>query len=96
MLKHVAVAVAMAFAAVPAAHALTVNNKSDAEIQIGLDMGDKETVHKIGAGKSLSFKNECDSHCGVTGPWNYSKWAKTGDTIDTDGTCLTCAKTASQ
>lgn len=91
MLKSAALAAALALTMTTGAHALTVNNKSDKEISIGLDQGDKETVHKIAAGKSMTFKSECDDHCGVTGPWNFSKWAKTGDTIDTDGKSLTSA-----
>lgn len=92
MLKSAAYGVALVLASATAASALTVNNKSDKEIAVGLDQGDKESVHKIGAGKSLTFKTECNDHCGVTGPWNFSWWAKTGDTIDTDGSCLTCGK----
>jgi hypothetical protein len=95
MLKSVAIAAALALTMTTGVHALTINNKSGNEIAVGLDQGDKETVHKIAAGKSISFKNECDDHCGVTGPWNFSKWAKTGDTIDTDGTSLTTGEDAS-
>ncbi len=95
MLKPLMLATALAFAMTTGAHALTINNKSDKEISVGLDQGDKETVHKIAAGKSMTFKNECDNHCGVTGPWNFSWWAKTGDTIDTNGTSLTSGKEAS-
>jgi hypothetical protein len=43
----------------------------------------------------MTFKSECDDHCGVTGPWNFSKWAKTGDTIETDGASLTTGKDSS-
>ena len=95
MLKSVALAAAFALTMTTGAHALTINNKSADDISIGLDQGDKETVHKIAAGKSVTFKNECDDHCGVTGPWNFSKWAKTGDTIETDGTSLTTGNDAS-
>jgi hypothetical protein len=92
MLKSALIASGLAFAMTTGANALTINNKSAQEISIGLDQGDKETVHKIAAGKSVTFKTECDDHCGVTGPWNFSWWAKTGDTIDTDGKSLTSAK----
>jgi hypothetical protein len=92
MLKSALIAAGLAVAMTTGANALTINNKSAQEISIGLDQGDKETVHKIAAGKSVTFKSECDDHCGVTGPWNYSWWAKTGDTIDTDGKSLTSAK----
>lgn len=95
MLKSTATALILVAATATGAQALTVNNKSDNEISIGLDMGDKETVHKIGAGKSMTFKSECNDHCGVTGPWNFSWWAKTGDTINTDGKSLTSADDAS-
>lgn len=92
MLKPALLGAALALVMTPAAHALTINNTSANEISIGLDQGDKESVHKIAAGKSVTFKNECDDHCGVTGPWNFSWWAKTGDSIETDGVSLTSAK----
>lgn len=95
MLKSAALAAALALTMTTGAHALTINNKSANEISIGIDQGDKESVHKIAAGKSVTFKNECDNHCGVTGPWNFSWWAKTGDTIDTDGSSLTTGKESS-
>jgi hypothetical protein len=65
--------------------ALTVTNKDSKEHTIGLDMGNKETVHTIPAGQSLTFKKECDEGCGVTGPWGFSWMARTGDKIETDG-----------
>ncbi len=71
----------LAFAG-PAA-AVTVKNTSGGEITIGVDMGSKEEVKEIGAGKSVKF--DCTDGCGVTGPWGYSWMAKTGDTIKTDG-----------
>lgn len=92
MLKAALIASSVALAMTTGAHALTINNKSANEISIGLDQGDKESVHKIAAGKSVTFKNECDNHCGVTGPWNFSWWAKTGDVIDTNGESLTTDK----
>lgn len=95
MLKAAIIASAMTLGLATSAQALTVKNVSDKEISIGLDQGDKESVHKIGAGKSVTFKNECDDHCGVTGPWNFSWWAKTGDSIETDGSSLTAAKSTS-
>jgi hypothetical protein len=95
MLKSAATALMVVLASATAASALTVSNKSDKEVTIGLDQGNKESVHKIAAGKAVTFKNECDEHCGVTGPWNFSWWAKTGDTIETDGSCLTCARDSS-
>jgi hypothetical protein len=92
MLKSALIAAGLALATATGAQALTINNKSAQEISIGLDQGEKESVHKIAAGKSATFKTECDNHCGVTGPWNFSWWAKTGDVIDTDGKSLTSAK----
>lgn len=65
--------------------ALTVTNKDSKEHTIALDMGDKETVHKIPAGQSVTFKDECNNGCGVTGPWGFSRMLKTGDTLTTDG-----------
>jgi hypothetical protein len=92
MLKSSFIAAAFVLASVTGANALTINNTSSQEVAIGLDQGDKESVHKIPAGKSITFKTECDDHCGVTGPWNFSWWAKTGDTVETDGSSLTKAK----
>lgn len=74
----------VALAAGPAL-ALTVTNKNTKEHAIGLDLGNQESVHKIPAGQSVTFKNECDEGCGVTGPWGFSWMAKTGDKIETDG-----------
>lgn len=85
MLKAFFPALAALAATATAGAALTVTNKDSKEHTIGLDMGDKETVHKIPAGQSVTFKNECDNGCGVTGPWSFSWMAKTGDTIVTDG-----------
>ena len=92
MLKPFFAGVALLAASVTAASALTITNKSQREIVVGVHEGRKATVHKIPAGKSLTLKNECDQNCGITGPWNFSWKAKTGDNIETDGTCLTCAK----
>ena len=85
MKKTLAAGIVASMLAVTPAFALTVTNESAEEVTIGLDMGNKESVHKIPAGQSVSFKSECDDGCGVTGPWGYSWMAKTGDTIKTDG-----------
>jgi hypothetical protein len=82
---------AAVLATATAAHALTVNNKSDKEITISVDEGEKSSVVKIAAGKSATFKDECKYGCAVGGPWNFSWFAKTGDNIETNGSCLTCA-----
>lgn len=66
------------------AHAVTVVNKDAQAHTIGIDWGNKESVEKIAAGKSVKF--DCPEGCGVTGPWNYSWMAKGDDTITTDGT----------
>ncbi len=82
-----AVTTAIAVIAIPAAaSALTITNKSASEHAIGLDMGHKESVHKVPAGQSVTFKSECNDGCGVTGPWNYSVMLKTGDKYEFDGT----------
>lgn len=91
MLKKTIIAAASVLATVTAAEALTVSNKSDKEITISVDEGEKSSVVKIAAGKSATFKNECKYGCAVGGPWNFSWFAKTGDNIETDGRCLTCA-----
>lgn len=85
MMKVIAPAVAALLVTSTAASALTVTNNGSNEITIGLDMGNKESVHKIAPGKSAEFKSECKDGCGVTGPWGYSKVAGTGDKIETDG-----------
>jgi hypothetical protein len=85
MKKTLAAGIVASMLAVTPAFALTVTNESAEEVTVGLDMGNKESVHKIPAGQSASFKSECDDGCGVTGPWGYSWMAKTGDTIKTDG-----------
>lgn len=69
----------------PAA-AVTVKNTSDAEFTIGVDMGNKEDVKTIGAGKSV--KLDCPEGCGVTGPWGFSWMASGDDEISSDGTSL--------
>lgn len=41
----------------------------------------------VAAGNSIKIDG-CESGCGVTGPWAYSKWGKAGDTIKSDGNPL--------
>jgi hypothetical protein len=91
MWKQTLAGLAIITASITAAEALTVTNKSDREISISVDEGEKSTVVKIPAGKSTTFKDECKYGCAVGGPWNFSWFAKIGDNIETDGTCLTCA-----
>lgn len=91
MLKPILAGLAAVLATATAANALTVTNTSSKEISIAVHEGQKATVHKIAAGKSVTFKTECANGCAVTGPWNFSWFAKTGDSIETDGTCLSCA-----
>jgi hypothetical protein len=91
MFKTTIAGIVLALASVSAAEALTVSNKSDKEISIAVDEGEKSTVVKIAAGKAATFKDECKYGCAVTGPWNFSWFAKTGDSIETNGACLTCA-----
>lgn len=64
-----------------AASALTISNKDSKEHTIGVDLGNKESVHKVPAGGNVTFKSECNDGCGITGPWGYSWLAKTGDEI---------------
>lgn len=71
--------------AVGSAVALTITNKDSKEHTIGLDMGNKESVHAIPAGGSVTFKSECNDGCGVTGPWGYSRMAKTGEDFSFQG-----------
>ena len=91
--KNIAAALASAvfFAsllpAVPAM-ALTITNKSSKEHTIGVDMGNKEEVHKIAGGGSVTLKEQCAEGCGLTGPWGYSWMAKTGQDFAFDDTKL--------
>ncbi len=57
-----------------------MTNKSDKEITISVDEGEKSSVVKIAAGKSATFKDECKYGCAVGGPWNFPglpRWATT-------------------
>jgi hypothetical protein len=80
----------LALLVVPAttASALTITNKDSKEQSIGLDMGTRETVHKIPAGGSVTFKEECKDACGVTGPWGYSVMLKEDESYAFDGKSL--------
>jgi hypothetical protein len=84
-LKLLGTAAVLAFVATPAA-AVTVKNDAAAEITIGVDLGDKEEIKTIGAGKSEEF--DCPEGCGVTGPWGFSWHAAGDDTIATNGESL--------
>jgi hypothetical protein len=93
MSKHVLYTVSVATLAllvVPAttASALTITNKDAKEQSIGLDMGNRETVHKVPPGGSVTFKEECKDACGVTGPWGYSVMLKEEDNYAFDGKSL--------
>ena len=76
-------ALALALSA-SSASALTITNKGKSDHRIGIDMGDKERVETIAAGKSLSLKSECNDGCGFTGPWSFSWMAKTGENFAFD------------
>lgn len=88
MLRMMIAAIATALLAATPGLALTVTNRDSKEHSIGLDMGGKESVHKIAPGQSMTFKDECKDGCGVTGPWDFSKMAKPGDSITIDGKSL--------
>jgi len=66
------------------AMALTLTNTGKDEQTVGIDKGAKEEVLKIGAGKSVTVKG-CEDGCGVTGPWDYSKFSVTSDKIEFNG-----------
>ncbi|MCU0732791.1 MAG: hypothetical protein MUE84_14550 [Hyphomonas sp.] len=90
MLKPILAGLLLVVTTATAAGALTITNKSANEITISVDEGEKSSVVKIAAGKTATFKDECKYGCAVGGPWNFSWFAKLGDNIETDGTCLTC------
>lgn len=77
-MKHIAATVIALSLMISAASALTITNKSTKEHTIGVDLGDKERVEKIAAGKSVKL-NDCQEGCGITGPWSFSRMAKTGE-----------------
>lgn len=70
-----------------AASALVVTNKTDAEANIGVDMGNTERVETIAAGGTVDLSKDCAAACGITGPWGYSRMVKTGEdfAFDKDG-----------
>jgi hypothetical protein len=68
------------------AHAVTVENKSDDAIKIGVDYGHNEEVKDVAAQKSVKF--DCPDGCGVTGPWGFSWMAQGDDVITSDGNSL--------
>jgi len=84
-MKTLLAAIAAAIFATTPAMATTVTNKSGTEITIGVDMGNKESVHKVPAGQSVTFKSECENGCGLTGPWAFSWMLKSGEKLETDG-----------
>ena len=90
MLKPTLAGLLLVVTTVTAASALTITNKSAKDVTISVDEGEKSTVVEIAAGKTATFKDECKYGCAVGGPWNFSWFAKLGDNIETDGTCLTC------
>jgi hypothetical protein len=81
-----AAAAAFSLALAAPAFAVTVKNTSSGEFTIGVDMGNSEKVETIPAGKEV--KLDCKDGCGVTGPWGFSWFAKTGDTISSNGQAL--------
>lgn len=61
------------------ASALVVTNNDSAEHKIGVDMGNEERVETIAAGGTVDLSKSCQKGCGITGPWGYSRMAKTGE-----------------
>jgi hypothetical protein len=92
VLRSLAVASFSTLLASAPALAVTVTNSSATEQSIGIDVGAKETVHKIPAGQSVTFAKECGADCAVTGPWGFSRRVKSGEMINTDGTSLVTTK----
>jgi hypothetical protein len=82
-LKTVSLALASFLVFTGSASAVTVLNKDTKEHTIGIDLGNKEAVEHIAAGKSVKF--DCPDGCGVTGPWGFSWMAKGADEIVTNG-----------
>lgn len=79
MLKTVATATLALVMMTGAASALVVTNKTGAEANIGVDMGNTERVETIAAGGTVDLSKDCAAACGVTGPWGYSRMVKTGE-----------------
>lgn len=87
MFKALTAAAAALFVTAGAAQALTVSNTGSKPFTVGVDMGNKEMTKEVPAGKSAKIDG-CDTGCGLTGPWGYSKWATAGDEIKSDGNPL--------
>ena len=83
MYSKLLMATAALFLVAGPAAAATVENTSDSEITIGVDLGNTERTETIGAGKSVEL--DCKDGCGVTGPWGFSWMMSEGDTVTTDG-----------
>src|SRR5262245_10793422 len=81
-----AAAAALTLAIAGPAAAVTIKNTSAGEFTVGVDMGNEEKVETIAAGKDV--KVDCKEGCGITGPWGFSWFAKTGDTITSNGQSL--------
>jgi len=68
---------------IPAA-AITVANDGKSNIKLGIEQnGSPMETKDIAAGKSVTFN--CESGCGLSGPWQGVEWAKGDETFKTDG-----------
>ena len=82
MWKALAVAAAALSFTAGAASALTVVNEDAKEYTLRVDLGEKETTHKIPANETVKLqKDVCPATCGLNGPWYYSWMAEAGDTV---------------
>jgi hypothetical protein len=84
MWKALAVATAALSLTTGAAFALTVVNEDAKEYTLRVDLGEKETTHKIPANETVKLqmqKDVCPATCGLNGPWYYSWMAEAGATV---------------
>jgi hypothetical protein len=82
MFKQLVVATTAFFLTAGAASALTIVNEDAKEYTLRVDLGQKETTHKIAANETVKMQQDvCPTSCGLNGPWFYTWMAQPGDTV---------------
>jgi hypothetical protein len=82
MLKQLVVATTAFFLTAGAASALTIVNQDAKDYTLRVDLGEKETTHKIPANETVKLQRDvCPTSCGLNGPWFYTWMADAGDTV---------------
>ena len=81
MFRSLVAAAAALFVTAGGASALTVVNEDAKEYTLRVDLGEKETTHKIPANQTVKLQDACRTSCGLNGPWYYTWMANAGDTV---------------